>query len=440
MISLGSLPTTKTRSSKLLHGIMGARRQSEAAAASHEVQNLLIPQKPAENQPNRVYAKRNRNLSISLAKPSDLHDESPCHEVKESINFEGFKTVKFERRPSIQNRVKPPISRAEKGHSLTNLTHLETSTNTTTGDSSDVIHLPKRVSNSSHGKRPVVTPIRTSDSENMKVVRPYNAARLLERRLSATNSVAQTVKHTFNTSTEKDALEVSSFKNSFTNNANLAQKEEGQFKLRLPTKSFYNIKALQNSNSPLNQPVLNNFLSKPNISAAASLKHVSKLTQPDPPLPTLDDESNFIQLIRSINQTQTFTPQEKPQSMKFNEKTNGASLQITIEPTEPPRMVEDKQVLKEDLEEGPNNLRKERRERMKLQTFPAIEKKRLAYMKSVVPIQEEDESTRRSTVVPSTGTKDRESWKTMLGSERIEEFSDVLERLLDSSRRSKPDT
>ena len=55
-------------------------------------------------------------------------------------------------------------------------------------------------------------------------------------------------------------------------------------------------------------------------------------------------------------------------------------------------------------------------------------------MKSVVPIIEEDESTRR-TVIETIETKESDSRKSMGSSGKRTDFSDVLESLLESNRR-----
>ena len=81
------------------------------------------------------------------------------------------------------------------------------------------------------------------------------------------------------------------------------------------------------------------------------------------------------------------------------------------------------------------NLRKLRRNMLqKSALLSTIERKKIIYSKSIVPIQEEDESTKR-TLIPSLERKG--SWReAVMGGKVEEDFKDGLEKLLDSSRKT----
>ena len=389
----------------------------------------IVPQRPSEITPKCSINKRHRNLSASMIKMPENREETTLSETKVSQTPDLKKSVLLNKSSSKEFLIKPLGSRPgpirpvvnvrQRGNSQQkprNANIFESNGFNANPDtkSSKIILFPKNSSFTM--EKPADQRKDQSDSSGFSKFLEEAFQKDLKR-LEQKSFVSKGFS-SLNTSIERDTEENDGIRTNFiitTENSqkpNLKKKRYYKIADTMDSKQFDNVKQISH---------LQQSASKNNVVASLQLGNIKKGSMSEQASPRNDeDDGNFLDLIKRINQD--VRPIVDYKSMFVAEKAK----------------ITDAERIGTGAEKGANekeNLRKSRREGLKNMINPTLEKKRLVYMKSIVPIEEEDESTRRS-LIPSTGTKDSGNWKNALMREKTDEFHDVLEKLLDSARKS----
>lgn len=393
---------------RIRHGLHRSESMSQPSQLQRPGTAEVLPQKPSEVNPRSKMPKHHRNYSISALKLSDIQEVNSQCDITTSQVLDPQRSRLQTKSPFPEKRIRTPENRQKLNRSLS---HLRKSNQSFEKPSTESIcDLTQSISKekpvvekrSLDLRLPVIS-LLSAEGKNQKKPSQGNFRRFLEntfasKEVSQRNNkpVLQRGLTTVNTSTEPDLQEKNFLKNIFATTSDLTQ--NGNEKTKKRSKAF-----------ELREPI--------------QIARASESTE----------EDNFLELIRSINKHQSPPKREKDIEKVVILTEPDAETLGSYHETEQHSVLEVSQEDKQKI----ISLRKQRRENAKNQTLPVLEKKRLTYMKFVIPIQEVDENTRRSEI-ESASTKESEMRKITSPSTvgKTESFVDVLEKMLSSNRRT----
>mgnify|MGYP000889969915 FL=1 len=453
-MSVSYKPASRSSSTPSLHALL-VQKPSELAATLQDSISIQLPQKPSTLVSSNIQFQRKRNLSMSSLKLSDIFSRGEDDAEPKDAQFVGSRNfVANNSRSQFEKRLRSPntsqrsltrsfnLSREEKPSLMIKTRDLL--------DRSSLIAKPVRSSQIfSEQRYSNVSSVTTAlESRNEKInlnhLKMKETERLYQNAASALQNNFVTSGQDKKNSSESDKTAQSTFKESFAQNSRFVKKPKSvDGKGRRHCQPITNADITQSLQKiPLSKPISTNFATISRNSAEVQ-SAVKNRTKPESKAPVISDEDkDFMSFLKKLNEDQIPHQAEKiPEKMQVHKTLEQEPYEQFKEEINFLFNAEEKPAPTFELECAENEVKNHYNDRkvgLKQPVLPVIEKKRLAYMKSVVPIEEEDESTRRS-LAPSTRTKDSGSWKNSSVGRRGDEFVGVLERLLTSSRKSISD-